>query len=73
MQTIHQCHKTCPDLPCHSLNAEQKQHGLEMLKKVRKQLGDKQLETLREEYRTANRAKKARLNEKAKRIEQVWC
>lgn len=73
MQTTHLCHKPCPDLPCYSLNKEQKQHGLEMLEKVRKQLGEKQLEALREEYPTASRAKKARLNEKAQRIEQVWC
>lgn len=73
MQITNPIHQPCPDLPCHSLNAQQKQHGLEMLKKVRAEVGRECLNKLREESKGASRAKQAELNQKAKHISQVWC
>ena len=73
MQNTHQCHKPCPDLPCYSLNSEQKKSGLEKLREVRKALGEKQLAAIRDRYAVADRQEKLRLKEKANRIEQVWC
>lgn len=73
MQITNPIHKPCPDLACHSLNAQQKQSGLEKLRQVRKALGEKQLEELRSKFSTASRAEKQRLMEKANHIEQVWC
>ena len=42
-------HMPCPDLPCYSLNKEQKESGLANIANVRKQLKEKQLKPLREE------------------------
>ncbi|WED29026.1 hypothetical protein L3V77_24140 [Vibrio sp. DW001] len=42
-------HMPCPDLPCYSLNQDQKNRGLENLAKIREQLKNKQLQPLREE------------------------
>lgn len=38
----------CPDLPCWSLNREQKERGLTFLERTRKELGERQLQSLRE-------------------------
>ncbi|MGF1840972.1 hypothetical protein [Vibrio atlanticus] len=37
----------CPDLPCWSLNREQKERGLTFLERTRKELGERQLQPLR--------------------------
>ena len=74
MQNTHQCHQPCPALPCYSLNSEQKQHGLELLKRVKQQVGQKRLAQLRDEYNhTDSKAKQAKLAEEANRIKQAWC
>lgn len=38
----------CPDLPCWSLNREQKERGLTFLERTRKELGERQLQSLGE-------------------------
>ncbi len=43
------CHKPCPDMPHHSLNAAQKAKGLACLQKVRADLREKQLQPLRQQ------------------------
>ena len=37
----------CPDLPCWSLNREQKERGLSALQRTRRELGERQLKPLR--------------------------
>ncbi|MEZ8656819.1 hypothetical protein AB6D60_22935 [Vibrio splendidus] len=37
----------CPDLPCWSLNREQKERGLSALQHTRRELGERQLKPLR--------------------------
>lgn len=37
----------CPDMPCWSLNREQKERGLKLLERTRKELGERQLKPLR--------------------------
>ena len=37
----------CPDLPCWSLNQEQKVRGLTFLQRTKKELGERQLQPLR--------------------------
>ncbi|CAH8189246.1 hypothetical protein VAEKB19_1710001 [Vibrio aestuarianus] len=41
------CHRPCPDMAHHSLNASQKQKGLACLKRVREELREKLLTPLR--------------------------
>ncbi|MDE1316322.1 hypothetical protein MEG05_20510 [Vibrio aestuarianus] len=41
------CHRPCPDMAHHSLNATQKQKGLACLQRVRGELREKLLEPLR--------------------------
>lgn len=38
----------CPDLPCWSLNREQKERGLTFLERTRKEIGERQLKSLGE-------------------------
>ena len=82
------CHRDCPDMPFHSLNAEQKAKGLAALQKVRSDLKESQLERLREQHKaltaeanhedTSQQRKMriefelARINTQAKRVNQRW-
>lgn len=43
------CHRPCPDMPHHSLNATQKQKGLACLQRVRGELREKLLAPLRKQ------------------------
>ncbi len=43
------CHRPCPDMPYHSLNAAQKAKGLARLQEVRADLREKQLQPLRKQ------------------------
>lgn len=71
------CHQPCPDMPCYSLNAEQKAKGLAALEKTRGYLKELQLERLRVQHKKltdeANREdttkqRKMRISEELKRI-----
>ncbi|AGN34195.1 hypothetical protein VPPG_00070 [Vibrio phage VD1] len=82
------CHKPCDDMPCYSLNAEQKAKGLAALQKVRSDLKESQLKRLREQHKaltaeanhedTSQQRKMriefelARINTQAKRVNQRW-
>ncbi|WP_153446891.1 hypothetical protein [Vibrio algicola] len=69
---MEQIHMPCPDLVAYSLTAEQKKHGLEKLREVRKTLGEKMLADLRSEYPNASRLNKAKLKAKSDRIKRDW-
>ncbi|MFG0773066.1 hypothetical protein ACF8PD_14670 [Vibrio plantisponsor] len=71
------CHKPCPDMPCYSLDAEQKAKGLVALQKARSYVKEVQLERLRKQHKEltaeANREdtttqRKMRISEELKRI-----
>ena len=82
------CHRPCPDMPHHSLNASQKSKGLECLKRVREELREKQLKPLRtQRTELANKANHEdttplertrlakeidRIDRKAQRIQERW-
>ncbi|ERM57989.1 hypothetical protein [Vibrio cyclitrophicus] len=67
----------CPDLPCWSLNREQKERGLTFLQRTRKELGERQLEPLRSrraelqaQYaRSDSNAERQRLSREINRID----
>ncbi|MFS1891804.1 hypothetical protein [Vibrio lentus] len=46
-QAIPPLENPCPDLPCWSLNREQKERGLSALQRTRRELGERQLKPLR--------------------------
>tara|TARA_Y100000588_G_scaffold122336_1_gene134035 strand:+ start:532 stop:825 length:294 start_codon:yes stop_codon:yes gene_type:complete len=46
-QAIPPLENPCPDLPCWSLNREQKERGLTFLQRTRKELGERKLKPLR--------------------------
>lgn len=74
MNTANPIHQPCPDLPCYSLTHDQKARGLEILKQVRANLGNKQAERLRTQaQQEPSRAKRAALLEQAKHFERHWC
>ncbi len=71
------CHRDCPDMPFHSLNAEQKAKGLAALQKARSYLKEVQLDRLRKQHKAltdeANHEdtttqRKMRISEELKRI-----
>ncbi len=82
------CHKPCPDMPFHSLNAAQKAKGLDRLQKVRADLLEKQLEPLRTKrtelvakanHEDTNELERTRISReinqidnRAQRIQQRW-
>ncbi len=82
------CHKACPDMPFHSLNAEQKAKGLAALQKVRSDLKESQLKRLRDQHKaltaeanhedtTQQRKMRIafeleRINTQAQRISERW-
>ena len=67
----------CPDLPCWSLNREQKERGLSALQRTRRELGERQLEPLRSrraelqaQYaRSDSNAERQRLSREINRID----
>ncbi|CDT98702.1 conserved hypothetical protein [Vibrio coralliirubri] len=67
----------CPDLPCWSLNREQKQRGLSGLQRAKKSVGERLLKPLREQRaelqdqftNTECRAEQMRLSREIHRID----
>ncbi|KZX67033.1 hypothetical protein A3712_16215 [Vibrio sp. HI00D65] len=67
----------CPDLPCWSLNREQKERGLTFLQRTRQELGERKLKPLRSKraelqalYSKSDcRAEKMRLSREINRID----
>ncbi|MEZ8921625.1 hypothetical protein AB4270_05445 [Vibrio cyclitrophicus] len=76
-QAIPPLENPCPDLPCWSLNREQKERGLTFLQRTRKELGERQLEPLRSrraelqaQYaRSDSNAERQRLSREINRID----
>ena len=67
----------CPDLPCWSLNREQKERGLSALQRTRRELGERKLKPLRSrraelqaQYaRSDSNAERQRLSREINRID----
>lgn len=82
------CHRACPDMPCYSLDAEQKAKGLVALQKARSYVKEVQLERLRKQHKelTAEASREdttkqrkvliseelKRINTQAQRVNQRW-
>ena len=76
-QAVPPLENPCPDLPCWSLNREQKERGLSALQRTRRELGERQLEPLRSrraelqaQYaRSDSNAERQRLSREINRID----